>query len=264
MIEQEIEVRFNKQIASGTFLMGFRSSGIAAEATPGQFVMVRVGKGMDPLLRRPFSICGVQEKDLVTILYRVVGKGTALLSQTGKGESLSVLGPLGTGFTFPRKEHKPVLVAGGMGIAPLLFLTRAMKHANMNFLAGFALARDIVDPDQTGHSPMEISLATDDGSRGYRGTVMDLLEEYLKRSEPAGDPMALYSCGPLPMLKKVASAAMNYEIPCQVSLETVMACGLGACQGCVVPAFSKEGKVFRHVCKDGPVFSSTTVDWDSL
>lgn len=264
MIEQEIQVAFNNRIASDTFLMEFRAPRIAAEATPGQFVMIRVRKAMDPLLRRPFSICGIREKDLVMILYRVVGKGTAIMAQTGKGDRLSVLGPLGTGFTLPRTGHRPILVAGGMGIAPLLFLARAMKERDVVFLAGFAHAREIIDPDQTGRSHIKISLATEDGSRGYAGTVTDLLEESLKRMETPGDAMTVYTCGPVPMLKKAASVAIHYGIPCQVSLETFMACGLGACQGCAVRAVSEEGKVFRHVCKDGPVFSSTIIDWDGL
>lgn len=265
MIEQEIIISLNTRVAPDTFLMGFRSPEIAGEAKPGQFVMLRVRRGIDPLLRRPFSICGIGENDLVYIVYRVVGKGTAIMSQTGKGEKLSVMGPLGTGFTFPRIDQTPVLVAGGMGIAPLLFLARAMKIRAMVFLAGFASSRQIIDPDQIGHSSIDISLATDDGSRGYSGTVTDYLAEYLHNQETGRDSITIYSCGPLPMLKKAASTAADFDLPCQVSLETVMACGLGACQGCAIKVLSTEGQLsYRHVCKDGPVFSSSIIDWNCL
>ena len=116
MIEQDSEIVFNKRVAARTFFMGLRSPRIVAEARPGQFVMLRVGQGMDPLLRRPFSICGIQGDDLILILYRVVGRGTAIMCDVSEGESLSVLGPLGSGFEMPHKGEKPILVAGGMGL----------------------------------------------------------------------------------------------------------------------------------------------------
>lgn len=264
MIEQEIQVAFNNRIAPDTFILGFRSAEIASESMPGQFVMIRVRKGMDPLLRRPFSICGIRDINLVCILYRVVGKGTAIMAQTGKGEILSVLGPLGKGFTSPRADSRPVLVAGGMGIAPLLFLAGALKKRDKTFLAGFASARDMIDPNQTGLPPVDIQFATEDGSGGYTGTAVDLFEEYLKNIKTAGDSIVVYSCGPLPMLKRTAAMAADHGVPCQVSLETVMACGLGACQGCAVRVVSTEGERFCHVCRDGPVFTSSIIDWNRL
>ena len=115
-----------------------------AEARPGQFVMLKVGQGMDPLLRRPFSICGVREDDLVLILYRVVGRGTTIMCDAREGESLSVLGPLGSGFEMPQNGAKPLLVAGGMGIAPLIFLATTMKPGSFPFLAGFGSGEEIV------------------------------------------------------------------------------------------------------------------------
>ena len=126
MIEQHIEIVFNNRINSDTFLMGLRSPEIVKAARPGQFVMIRVRAGSDPLLRRPFSICGIRD-DLFLVLYRVVGQGTAIMAEIREGERLSVLGPLGVGFDVPKSEQVPLLVAGGIGIAPLFFLAQSMK-----------------------------------------------------------------------------------------------------------------------------------------
>jgi len=176
VIEQDSEIVFNKRVATNTFFMGLRSPQIAAEARPGQFVMLRVGRGMDPLLRRPFSICGIREEDLVLILYRVVGRGTTIMCDAREGEFLSVLGPLGRGFKMPPKEERSILVAGGMGIAPLIFLATTMEPGSFPFLAGFGSGEEIVATDEIGFSGLDLSISTDDGSAGRRGLVTELLE----------------------------------------------------------------------------------------
>ena len=260
MIEQAIKIEFNKRVATDTFFMGFRSTEIAAKSRPGQFVMLRVSRGVDPLLRRPFSICGVQGKDLVCILYRVVGRGTAILSETGNGEILSVIGPLGRGFELPERDKKALLVAGGIGVAPIFFLAQAMKDRDVEFMTGFTSSSEIIEAGEVSDPSIRMSVATDDGTAGYAGTVADLLKGYLDRN-PDGS-FYLYACGPLQMLKSVVSIAIDRDIPCQVSMESAMACGLGACQGCAVKAFSREGGIrYFHVCKDGPVFPAHLLDW---
>jgi len=264
MIEQNTEIIFNKRVASETFLMGLDSPEIVARARPGQFVMIRVREAIDPLLRRPFSICGVQD-ELVLLLYRVVGRGTACLADTGKGETLSIVGPLGNGFELPDDNQKILLVAGGIGIAPLLFLSKTVETGDIEFMTGFTSADEIIDPHKICDVKTRLSLATDDGTKGHAGFVTELLEEYLKQQDTGIGSVCVFTCGPLPMMKRVAALALESGISCQVSLEAFMACGLGACQGCAVRAFSSEGKtLYHHVCKDGPVFPVQAIDWNSL
>jgi len=264
MIDQDIQIVFNRRIASETFLMGLRSYEIVETASPGQFVMIRVGYGIDPLLRRPFSICGTKENDLFLILYRVVGRGTSIMAKKREGERLSVLGPLGKGFELPQNDQMPILVAGGMGIAPLLSLAQTIKTSGVQILMGVGTANEIISIDEIVDRHVDVSIATDDATEGYAGPVTDLLEEYLKLHEPRKDSLPLFTCGPLPMLKSVASIVNDRDISCQVSLEAAMACGLGACQGCAIKASSKKKMDYYHVCKDGPVFPVQAVDWNIL
>jgi dihydroorotate dehydrogenase electron transfer subunit len=265
MIDQHTEIVFNRRIISGIFLLGFRSPHIASESKPGQFVMVRINEGIDPLLRRPFSIFDVRDKNTICILYKTIGHGTDLLSGKKAGEIISVMGPLGRSFSLPDENRKALLVAGGIGVAPLYFLAGALKNRPMEFMAGFGTSGDIIPLDQeTGHT-VGISIATDDGSKGYSGMVTGLLDEYLSRNINGKAPMAIYACGPLGMLKKVSSIALHHNIPCQVSLEALMACGLGACQGCAVKILSQDDQPpYGHVCKDGPVFPSHTINWSNI
>lgn len=264
MIEQTLEIICNRRINPHTFLMGFRSPEMVAAASPGQFVMVRVGSGMEPLLRRPFSICGIQGDDLLLILYRVVGKGTAVMAEKNKGETLSVLGPLGQGFPPPGPEKIPVLVGGGIGVAPLFFLAQAIGSRDTLLMTGFSSSSEVITAGQIGDLVAKVSIATDDGTEGYAGLVTDLLEEYIKRDVSEKDSISLFTCGPVPMLKKVVEMALDYQVSCYSSLEAAMACGLGACQGCAVKASSRETREYFHVCKDGPIFPVQAIDWKSV
>ena len=262
MIEQKAKVRFNKKVARQTFLMGLESPEIAAASRPGHFVMIRVREGTDPLLRRPFSICGTEKDRLIRILYRVVGPGTSILSAVREGDSLSVLGPLGKGFELPGPDETPMLVAGGIGIAPILFLAGVIGKDDALLMAGFRTAEDIVDFEACGLSGFPVSIATDDGTVGQRGFITDLLEGHLgntKKNHPL-----VYACGPAPMLKKVAAVIQDHGIPGQVSLEAYMACGVGACQGCAVKAASSEDQDYFSVCEHGPVFDPASLDWSSM
>ena len=262
MIEQDTEIIFNKKVTTDTFLMGLRSPEIAAEARPGQFVMIQARTGVDPLLRRPFSICGIHGDDGFLILYRVVGRGTAIMSKAREGDILSVLGPLGRGFDLPQKGHKALLVAGGIGIAPLIFFAQTIKNNDLIFMAGYGSASEIVPIEQVGLGNMKVLIATDDGTAGYRGPVTEVLESHL--AGPDVSIPTVFSCGPLPMLKRVVTITLNRGIQCQVSLETSMACGLGACQGCAVKSSSKENQAYYHVCKDGPVFDVNALNWKNI
>ena len=265
MIDQHTEIVFNRKIKSGIFLLGFRSPHIASESRPGQFVMVRINDGIDPLLRRPFSIFDVRDKNTICILYKTVGHGTDILSWKKAGEKISVMGPLGRGFSMPDENRKAILVAGGIGAAPLHFLAGTLKFRPMEFMAGFGTSGDIIPLSQETGYATGISIATDDGSQGYPGMVTGLLDEYLSGDAHGKDLMSIYACGPSAMLKKVSFIASHRNIPCQVSLEALMACGLGACQGCAVKIQSQDDQPFyRHVCKDGPVFPSHIIDWSNI
>jgi dihydroorotate dehydrogenase electron transfer subunit len=262
MIEQKTEIIFNREIARDTFLMGLRSPEIVATAKPGQFIMIRVGPGIDPLLRRPFSICAVQDDELLLILYRVVGKGTAIMAEASGGNTFSVLGPLGKGFALPDPHKQSILVAGGIGVAPLLFLAQSTRTGPVQLMMGFGSAVEIISLDLILDRTMNFIIATDDGSAGHAGPVTDLLEARLNQDEFEGNAASIFTCGPEPMMKKVAAMALKHDIPCQASLEAVMACGIGACQGCSVKASSKEDHTYFHVCTDGPVFPVKAIDWN--
>ncbi|MBN1106307.1 MAG: dihydroorotate dehydrogenase electron transfer subunit [Deltaproteobacteria bacterium] len=262
MFEEHAEVAFNRAVARDTRLMGLKSSAIAASARPGQFVMLRVRGGVDPLLRRPFSICGVQEK-LFLILYRVVGKGTGIMAaDIREGDRLPVLGPLGRGFQVPAGDGPFLLVAGGIGIAPLLFLASTLDPGTLHFMAGFGSAVEIIPVREILGPAVSPEISTDDGSAGYCGLVTDLLEKRLRQSGVEG--ASLFTCGPKPMLKRIALMAEARGMSCQASLESAMACGLGACQGCAVKVSAGEERSYHHVCRDGPVFPARAVDWEEL
>jgi dihydroorotate dehydrogenase electron transfer subunit len=262
MIDQKSEIIFNKEVSPDTFVMGLRSSDIVSQAIPGQFVMIRVASSSDPLLRRPFSICNTREKDVFFILYRVVGRGTSILSGTKKGEHLSVLGPLGRGFDLPKNGKKCVLAAGGIGIAPLIFLAQVIENHDMAFVVGYPSVSEVVPIKEVGLTRTDISVATDDGTLGHKGPVTELLEDHMLHHDKG--LLMVFACGPLPMLKQVAELTVGRGISCQVSLETNMACGLGACQGCAVKAGSQVNQTYYHVCQDGPVFDVRAVDWKRL
>ena len=260
MFELLPEIVSNQRITEDIWLMALRSAEIARTAKPGQFVMIRIKTALDPFLRRPFSICGVTE-DRFLVLYRVVGKGTSLMTRLKEGESLAVLGPLGKGFREPEKPMDRVLVAGGIGIAPLLFLSRLHREKDVTFMAGFRSAKDILFPQKITGEDRDCRVATDDGTQGHCGPVTDLLEERIRKN-PEG--LSVYACGPKPMLRKVAEMTLALGIPCQVSLEARMACGLGACQGCAIKASPQSGRSYVYVCQEGPVFDAEEVDWETI
>jgi dihydroorotate dehydrogenase electron transfer subunit len=260
MFELLTEIVSNERLTDDTWLLALRSAEIAHAAKPGQFVMIRVGSGLDPFLRRPFSISGVAE-DRFHVLYRVVGKGTGVMTRLKDGERLWVLGPLGKGFAVPEKGTRRVAVGGGIGIAPLVFLCQFFGEKKVTLLVGFRSAKDIIPPQRMVGANSGFLVATDDGTKGHHGPVTDLLEEFIRKNPPE---VAVYACGPKPMLRKVAEMALALRTPCQVSLEANMACGLGACQGCAVKGSARSGRSYFHVCKEGPVFEAEEIDWEAL
>lgn len=236
-----------------------RAREAAVAALPGQFVMLRVSENRDPLLARPLGISSIISKTSIEIIYRVAGRGTTMLSQLEPGHSLDMLGPLGQGFPLPEKGVTPVLIAGGSGFPPLHFLsTRIGSHAHL-----FIGARNKACLPPAGilksfrENVAKVHIATEDGSMGKKGMSTDLLRDYLDRAEKKA-PITVFSCGPRPMLEAVSRLAAEHSVPCYVSVEERMACGVGACMGCSVRL--KAGG-YKRVCKEGPVFDAREIEW---
>ncbi len=221
------------------------------EGRPGQFAMVRGDWGSDPILPRAFSLVETGERG--AILVRVVGKGTKLLAEMRPGDTLFVLGPLGRGFSAPLDGRHPVLVAGGVGVAPLLFLAEqlAASKVRATFIYGGRTSRDLPLRSRIA-AAADLLVTTEDGSLGEEGVVTAPLERVLAGTSHT----QVFSCGPDPMLRAVALAADAADTPCEVALESPMACGMGTCKGCAVEA--ADGG-FRYVCCDGPVFDALEI-----
>ena len=250
---ENAEIRGNSEIAPGIYRMQLAAPIIGGCCQAGQFVMVGLPYA-DPLLRRPFSIHQMSSTS-VTIIYKVVGKGTQIMAGLGQGHKLSLLGPLGNGFSVQGTNH--CLVGGGLGIAPLLALAEKISKSGKNasgpvhILLGGRNSGELLARDAFAELG-EVEVATDDGSTGHHGLVTELLQQKGEKE------MQVYCCGPQPMMRAVASICREKGWACQVSLESHMACGMGACLGCAVAkAATAEGeKQYAHVCKDGPVFNA--------
>jgi len=256
--KESAEIISREQIAEDIFRFTVNSPDIAAASRPGQFVMVRTVNGLDPLLRRPFSVHQVAAGGLLQILFKVIGKGTRALASMEPGMRLDLLGPVGRGFAIGDGcQH--ILVGGGIGIAPLLFLAGNILAKNapssIRVLLGARTKDEIFtlkgDFENFG---LDVDTITEDGSLGKQGLITDLMVE-LQREKP----LMIYGCGPYPMLRAVAGTCRENNWKCQVSLETMMACGLAACLGCAVLRADMKGYV--HACKDGPVFDADDVAW---
>ncbi len=257
-----VEVIRQEMVAPDCYRLHLFAPEISASAKPGQFLHIRITPGLEPLLRRPFSVHAAdRQKGEVAVLYRVVGRGTRLLAEKKKGETLDVMGPLGRGFTLPAPGQKAALVAGGIGIAPLFFLlqTLAGLKNSVHVLLGARVAKELLLIREIGAYKPSLMVATDDGSRGRRGPVTELLRELL--AERKAD--RVYACGPTAMLKTVAALLQKHGVDGELSLEERMGCGVGACLSCVCKTSSKDGTSFayRRVCLEGPVFPARDVIW---
>jgi len=236
---------------------------ISKEAKPGNFVHIKVSSTDYPLLRRAFSIHSVEkEKKSFDILFRVVGRGTEILSKATPGQSLDILGPIGNSFSLPKPGQKIMLVAGGMGIAPLWFLfTQLIKRYDQNqltFFLGAKSKKELLYEEKLKAIKDRLIITTDDGSVGIKGQVTDAFLKEIKRKNTDPQSLVIYSCGPHLMLAKMSEISERFNLLCQISLETHMACGVGACWGCVVKM--KDG-AYQRVCVDGPVFDAREVNF---
>ena len=221
----------------------------------GQFLHVSCGEGL--LLRRPISVACVvpdEPENTAALIFEVKGEGTRWLAQRKVGDQVNVLGPLGNGFTV-EDGGRYLLVGGGIGVPPLLGYAEAF-HENTVAVLGFRSADRVILADRYQEVCKDIYLCTDDGSLGRQGFVDAQVRDILEQDKTFTDILA---CGPKPMLKNVAKVAAEYGVPCQVSMEERMACGVGACLGC---AIQMADGTMKHVCKDGPVFDAKEVDWN--
>ncbi len=252
----------NRKILPDFYEMILFAPAIAAEAVPGQFLMVKTSPTQVPFLRRPISLSRFNVKEgTVTLIYQVVGSGTKLLTVMTPGSEIEVVGPLGKGFTWEVKDKVVAIVGGGCGIAPLVVLTEELLKAGKEVYALLgAQSKDKLLSDQYFiELGAKVMIATDDGSYGRKGFVTQLLEEVINTTRLD----QVYCCGPLPMTKAVVKLTKEALVPCQVSLEERMGCGVGACMGCVCKVRSEEGSLtYKKVCHDGPVFTSSEVIFD--
>lgn len=263
MAQEQVRVLWNKEITPSYWHIGLEGEKASALALAGQFIMLKTDDRIDPLLRRPFSIHQVtRESGKITgleILYKVVGTVTGRLSRMRKGDIIDLVGPLGNGFDVAKTNKKVFITAGGIGVAPFVYLADKLIEEKTdpelcNVFIGGRSESDILCKAYFEKLGMKVHIATDDGSIGYKGLVTDLISAELQK----GKPDIIYSCGPHPMLKAVADIAAKNEIKCLVSTETLMACGLGACLGCAVEDVKNEEE-YLHVCVNGPVFDSEII-----
>ncbi len=260
----------NVVVAEGTYRLRIEAPAIARTIQPGQFLMVRATKTLDPLLGRPFALYEV-DGDSIDVVYLVVGRGTSELSNRRPGDVVSVWGPLGHPFG-PPPDGGVIYVAGGIGQTPFLSLARWWSGqasyggiacpkpvTSSRLLYGVrtaGLAAGLSDFEAAG---LPVELATDDGSAGHHGYVTDLLRSRLERGER---PVKVIGCGPPPMLESLSKLVAEYQVSCDLSLENHMACGFGVCFSCVAKIRQADGSIdLRRVCVEGPVFPASSVVW---
>ena len=263
MIQENATILWNTRLNSDCFGIGIDCRKGYSDARPGQFVSLYLSDRFDPLLRRPFSIHRlIIENNRVAgieLLYKVIGKCTKRLSDLRPGEGVNILGPLGNWFTINDKARRIVMIAGGIGVAPMVFLARFLRDhrpdsSQISLFLGGRSKEDLLCIDDFLTLGIRTETSTDDGSAGHKGLVTDLFE----KTAAAEQPDLICACGPVPMLKSVARIAERKKITCQISMEPLMACGIGVCLGCATRQKGIPEK-YLHACIDGPVFDTDLI-----
>ena len=236
----------------------FDAPAIAPEVAPGQFVHVQIANLSDRILRRPFSVCEVGDSGELTIIYKIVGSGTAALAELAPGVKCSVLGPRGTPFSIPAENIRPLMVAGGYGSAATLILAKRSTNPGI-LLLGARTSEDLILIDEFEKIGFEVRVATEDGSLGRKGLVTKLLAEALENG--AAEKFAIKGCGPHGMLMAVGKMLLKAGVDGELSLDHLMCCGVGACFACVVKvnADNDDGWRYARTCSEGPVFKASEI-----
>jgi len=263
----------NDEVGRDIFLMRLHAPEIAARVQPGQFVNVEVHaqtqhgafalpSALCPLLRRPFSVCEADRQNgTISIIWKIIGRGTHVLAQHQPASILSIIGPLGQGYDLSNLRGPIALVAGGVGVAPLPILGMELASRQIAFevFLGARASHELWGEREFARLGGRVNLATDDGSRGVKGFVTQLLAPWLQ--EHRNTPAQIFACGPMPMLAAIAKLCLAARVEAQLAIETMMGCGFGICMGCpVVPAagVEKNGRYYL-ACLDGPVFSAAAI-----
>ena len=242
------EVIENIQLSADTYRITLRSDKVAQKAFPGQFVSL-LCKNL--ILRRPFSIAWT-ENDTFGIIYRIKGQGTVYMSELVCGDRVDLIGPIGNGFNIDNK--KALLIGAGVGIAPIIFLSKVLEKRGIqyNILAGFRSNIDINELNR-----QKTLAVTEDGSSGNKGFINDYMEALIIKEKFE----KIYTCGPVPVMKFAVDMAIKHNIEVETAMETEFACGIGVCMGCTINIKENNNIVNRRICKDGPVFNGRVVVW---
>jgi dihydroorotate dehydrogenase electron transfer subunit len=286
MLEQLVQIISNDRDTDSYFRLVLFAPQIALRVQPGQFAHVRVTPLKDALLRRPFSIFQV-EGDTFSILYKTVGKGTEALARMRAGEEVSVIAPLGHGFTVPKPGGEmPLLVAGGYGMAAMYLLAQRSPHRGIVFVGGRKRV-DILCEKEFQELGWDVRVATEDGSHGEEGLVTQPLIKELRSSRgdeahtekaesgkrkteieqslltsAATRKLKIFACGPTGMLKSVGKIAEDFNVPAELSMDEHMCCGVGVCLTCVIPVKTGDGWEYQRTCTEGPVFDARQIVWE--
>lgn len=259
----------NTKLSSDYNVIALEAPEIARHTLPGQFVMVKPQRGVDPMLRRPFSIFEVLRDASgqvtgLSLLNKRVGVGTGLLYAAAPGDTVGVMGPLGKPYVPVEPPAEGWMVAGGVGLAPFFTLAEALhaRGTRMRLFYGARTAADLYYADTFGALGATLILTTEDGSRGEKGRITAPLSRALEETPPGG--VTIYTCGPTPMMRAVAELGAAMKRPVFASLEPVMGCGMGGCYSCVVRVKRGTGSHFVRSCIEGPVFDGSTLLWDTL
>ena len=264
MSKMQLQAKLVKkeQLKDDIFKFSVEAQEIVNIAKSGQFLEIRVTDQVEPFLRRPISIYNLdKESGILEFIFQVKGKGTKILAQKQEGELIDIIGPLGNGIFEYSKYQNLAIIGGGIGIFPLYELAKEAKldGKNVNTYLGFRNKEFVTLEEEFKNVSTNLCIATDDGSYGKNGFAINFLKEDIEN----GKIDSIFACGPMPMLRAVKALATEKNIPCQVSLEEKMGCGIGVCLGCVVKTAesSSESPEYKHVCKAGPVFEAGEVEF---
>lgn len=249
MLIENAVVESKKQLGEKIFQIKLNAPKIAKLSKPGQFCNIKVSESNFPLLRRPFSI-SYADCDSIYFLFDIHGEGTQILANKEKGDIIDTLGPLGNGFDYSGDFNPAFFVAGGLGAAPFPFLAKELTNKNIFSFIGARNASLVIKEEL----PNSL-FATDDGSLGFKGNVIQLLNDFILQHN--AKDFRIFGCGPNPMLKALQEYSIKNNYDCQISVECAMACGFGICQGCPIETY--DGECYKLVCKDGPVFNAKDV-----